>query len=77
MSVISLFHALFHDNSGWHVTAVDLLSVNDLKGATDMCGAWCVHCVRAGQFMTGPPHTTVDCRPKLRGWVAMLRVRSV
>ena len=33
MYVRSLFHAFFHDNSGWHVTAVHMLSVNNLKGA--------------------------------------------
>jgi len=31
-----------------------------------------MHCVRAGQFMTGPPHTTDDC--KLGGWGARLSV---
>jgi len=27
----ALFYAFFHDNNGWHVTAVDLSSVNSLK----------------------------------------------
>jgi len=29
----SLFLAFFADNDGWHVTAVDLLSANNLEGA--------------------------------------------
>jgi len=27
------FHAFFADNDGWHVTAVDLLSTDNHKGA--------------------------------------------
>jgi len=33
-------HACFHDNDGWRVTAVDLLSANNLEGIH------CVYCSR-------------------------------
>jgi len=32
MRVRSLFYAFFVDNDGWHVTAVDLLSADNLEG---------------------------------------------
>jgi len=58
----SLFHAFFDDNDGWHVTAVGLLSWrHQLRPSTDVNKR--VHCVRAGQFTSGPPHiqwTTVN-----------------
>ena len=60
--VRSLLHTFFDDNSGWHVTAVDLLSANNLKVAHH------VH-----QFTTGPPQ--VDC--KLRAWGARLSMQCV
>jgi len=74
MCARSLFHAFFDDNDGWHVTAVDLLSWRRLLcPSTDVNKR--VHCVRAGQFTTAPPHTMNDC--KLGRWGARLSVQRV
>ena len=74
------FHVFFADNDGWHLTAVDLLSTDNHKGAcyvrrtTDVNKG--VHCVRAGQFTTGPRHTREDCTLGGAGaTLSVLRVR--
>jgi len=57
----SLFYVFFDDNDRWHVTAVGLLSwMRPLRPSMDVNKH--VHCVRACQFTTGPPHTMEDCK---------------
>jgi len=61
VSTRSLFHAFFHDNGRRHVTAVDLLSANNLKGARYVyCSHLSIHprnrCIEA--LYRTPRHTT-------------------